>query len=114
MDLHELVGERLRLLEFLRTAQAGDDRVDDVLDEYGNRLDSRQAAFLPEERKLEEAKITAAGVVAASERGIKQLVYICELVRRSPSATLSSPSLRRSDPPPTTSTPRPSSSRQWR
>uniref|UniRef100_A0A061RPS8 Uncharacterized protein n=1 Tax=Tetraselmis sp. GSL018 TaxID=582737 RepID=A0A061RPS8_9CHLO len=74
-DMHEQLGERLRLLEFLHTAGPGDDRADSIMLEYG----THQGFGVPEEKKIEDAKTAAASVVATCERGIKQLLFLCEL-----------------------------------
>lgn len=71
LDLHDSVGERLRLLDALRSG--GRDQM--LVEEYGAPTPGAQA---------EQAKSAAAAAVAASERAIKQLLHICELVRPLP------------------------------
>jgi len=66
LDLHDSVGERLRLLDALRSG--GRDQM--LVEEYGAPTPGAQA---------EQAKSAAAAAVAASERAIKQLLHICEL-----------------------------------
>jgi hypothetical protein len=64
LDLHDAVSERLRLLDMLRSGSR--EHLEQGTQQTGSAV--------------EQAKCTAAGAVAATERAIKQVLYICELV----------------------------------